>query len=43
MTLVFALERNKETRWIAILLGPESPSESIPDKEKKKIPRKTKK
>lgn len=26
MTLKFVLESNKETRWIAVLLGPESPS-----------------
>jgi AI-2 transport protein TqsA len=28
MTLKFALESNKETRWIAVLLGPESEPES---------------
>jgi hypothetical protein len=50
MTLKFALENNEETRWIAVLLGPESPSESIQSapniKENKsieKIPRKIKK
>jgi AI-2 transport protein TqsA len=26
MTLKFVLENNKETRWIAVLLGPETPS-----------------
>ena len=30
MTLKFACENNKGTRWIAVLLGPETPAESIP-------------
>jgi predicted PurR-regulated permease PerM len=30
MTLKFACENNKGTRWIALLLGPEAPAESIP-------------
>ena len=29
MTLKFACESNKSTRWIAILLGPEAPAENI--------------
>ncbi|MFZ1977010.1 MAG: hypothetical protein WAV76_03560 [Bacteroidota bacterium] len=29
MTLKFAFENNKETRCIAVLLGPEAPSESM--------------
>jgi AI-2 transport protein TqsA len=29
MTLKFACENNKSTRWIAVLLGPETPIESI--------------
>jgi predicted PurR-regulated permease PerM len=33
MALKFALENNEETRWIAVLLGPEVPSENIPDKK----------
>src|SRR5512143_3901866 len=35
MTLKFACENNKSTRWIAVLLGPEVPSESIPPVSKK--------
>jgi len=27
MTLKFACENNKGTRWIAVLLGPEAPAE----------------
>jgi predicted PurR-regulated permease PerM len=30
MTLKFACENNEETRWIAVLLGPEDPGESLP-------------
>ncbi|MGE5300214.1 MAG: AI-2E family transporter [Acidobacteriota bacterium] len=30
MTLKFACENNKSTRWIAVLLGPEAPAGSIP-------------
>ncbi len=30
MTLKFACENNQGTRWIAVLLGPEVPAESIP-------------
>ncbi|MFH0754854.1 MAG: AI-2E family transporter, partial [Candidatus Omnitrophota bacterium] len=30
MTLKFACENNKGTQWIAVLLGPEAPTESIP-------------
>ncbi|MGD0038616.1 MAG: hypothetical protein ABSC53_15120, partial [Bacteroidota bacterium] len=29
MTLKFALESNEETRWIAVLLGPEEPLENV--------------
>jgi len=36
MTLKFACENNKGTRWIAVLLGPESPAESIPPVSKRK-------
>ncbi len=35
MTLKFACENNKSTRWIAVLLGPETPAESIPPLSKK--------
>ncbi len=35
MTLKFACEDNKSTRWIAVLLGPETPAESIPPISKK--------
>src|SRR5512143_295694 len=35
MTLKFACENNESTRWIAVLLGPEVPSESIPPVSKK--------
>ena len=38
MTLKFACENNKSTRWIAVLLGPEVPAESIPPVSKKKEP-----
>jgi AI-2 transport protein TqsA len=30
MTLKFACENNKDTQWIAVLLGPEAPAQSIP-------------
>jgi AI-2 transport protein TqsA len=30
MTLKFACENNKDTQWIAVLLGPEAPPDSIP-------------
>ena len=30
MTLKFAFENNKGTRWIAVLLGSEAPAEDIP-------------
>ncbi len=30
MTLKFACQNNKDTQWIAVLLGPEAPAESIP-------------
>ena len=30
MTLKFACESNESTRWIAVVLGPEAPGESIP-------------
>jgi predicted PurR-regulated permease PerM len=36
MTLKFACENNKGTRWIAVLLGPEAPAESIPPMSKKR-------
>jgi len=35
MTLKFACENNKSTRWIAVLLGPAVPAESIPPVSKK--------
>ncbi len=35
MTLKFACENNKSTRWVAVLLGPEVPAESIPPVSKK--------
>ncbi len=35
MTLKFACENNKNTRWIAVLLGPETPVDSIPPMSKK--------
>ena len=35
MTLKFACENNEDTRWIAVLLGPESPEESTPRVSKK--------
>jgi predicted PurR-regulated permease PerM len=35
MTLKFACENNKSTRWVAVLLGPEVPAESIPPLSKK--------
>jgi AI-2 transport protein TqsA len=37
MTLKFACENNESTRWIAVLLGPEVPAESIPPVSKKGI------
>jgi AI-2 transport protein TqsA len=36
MTLKFACENNKSTQWIAVLLGPEVPAESIPAVPEKK-------
>jgi predicted PurR-regulated permease PerM len=35
MTLKFACQNNKDTQWIAVLLGPEAPAESIPPAAKK--------
>ena len=35
MTLKFALESSEDTRWIALLLGPEAPTESIPPVSKR--------
>ena len=35
MTLKFACENNKSTRWVAVLLGPVAPAESIPPVSKK--------
>jgi len=35
MTVKFACENNKDTRWIAVLLGPEVPAESITPEPKK--------
>ncbi|HUV51956.1 MAG TPA: AI-2E family transporter [Dehalococcoidia bacterium] len=35
MTFKFACENNKGTQWIAVLLGPEAPAESIPPVSKK--------
>ncbi len=37
MTLKFAFESSKSTRWIAVLLGSEKSTESIPPVSKKKI------
>jgi predicted PurR-regulated permease PerM len=36
MTLKFALENHERTRWLAVLLGPETPIENIPLVSKKK-------
>ena len=36
MTLKFALESNEQTRWIAILLGPEEPVTHVQLEQKKK-------
>lgn len=36
MTLKFACENNKSTQWIAVLLGPEAPAESVPPVSKKR-------
>jgi predicted PurR-regulated permease PerM len=36
MTLKFACENNKGTQWIAVLLGPEAPAESIPKVSKRR-------
>jgi predicted PurR-regulated permease PerM len=36
MTLKFALENNEQTRWIAILLGPEIPIANVQPEQKKK-------
>jgi len=36
MTLKFALENHEQTRWLAVLLGPETPIENIPLVSKKK-------
>ena len=38
MTLKFACENNKGTQWIAVLLGPEAPPESIPPVSMKEVP-----
>jgi len=35
MTLKFACENNKDTQWIAVLLGPEAPAKGIPPVSKK--------
>jgi len=35
MTLKFACENNISTRWIAVLLGPETPAENIPPMSKR--------
>jgi AI-2 transport protein TqsA len=37
MTLKFACENNKGTQWIAVLLGPNAPTESIPPVSKKGV------
>ena len=37
MTLKFACENNKGTQWIAVLLGPEAPPESIPTASIKEV------
>jgi predicted PurR-regulated permease PerM len=37
MTLKFACENNKGTQWIAVLLGPEAPPESIPPVSMKEV------
>ena len=40
MTLKFACENNKSTRWVAVLLGSEVPSEGVPPVSKRgTIPR----
>ncbi len=36
MTLKFACQNNKDTQWIAVLLGPEAPAERIPPVWKKR-------
>jgi len=36
MTMKFALENNQQTRWLAILLGPETPGRNIPPATKKR-------
>jgi hypothetical protein len=36
MTLKFAFENNEGTRWIAVLLGPELPSENMQHASNKK-------
>lgn len=37
MTLKFACENNKSTRWVAVFLGPEAPAESIPPVSEKEV------
>ena len=37
MTLKFAFESNQETRWIAVLLGPEDLAENLPPESKKPV------
>ena len=37
MALKFACENNKGTQWIAVVLGPEAPTESIPPLSKKGV------
>jgi predicted PurR-regulated permease PerM len=37
MTLKFACENNRGTQWIAVLLGPEAPAESIPPVSMKEV------
>jgi predicted PurR-regulated permease PerM len=41
MALKFACENNKSTQWIAVLLGPEVPAESIPPVPQKGTDRET--
>jgi predicted PurR-regulated permease PerM len=35
MTLKFACENNEDTQWIAVLLGPETPTQSVPPMSKR--------
>lgn len=37
MSLKFACENNKDTQWIAVLLGPEVPTECVPTEPEKEV------